>query len=505
MATSKSNSERSSASHHREDCRRSVDLRQSTSQDRSSVARHLVLRDASSGCPPTLFICPVIAAAVTGAAIFLQFFKTSTDKLPKDSVTESYSRSMDVMLQMLWLTGNSTLDPCKDFYRYVCYNYIAVHKEKGFFNTIQSPHLVLQGMSNNEAGRALFAYYRSCIFSQGSPIDAVRNAVRALLQMLYVSLDSTSLRMLIFIMKLNLVYGIHTDPLVYQNFQGRRPALVNYVIDSEEMFNSLSADGPQYLFILSDEYYICADNFDNTDFEKIYTAGLTELSSAINVNITFKEIVEFATQFCSVATYDGLNEANGTILGSIVKGVSSRLWKDIVEEFTHTEVGRVILSPVDVLKHRFNLLTSRSKKPVATALGDGHLLGHHRIVSVNRCAVGDLLFGVDDDCREGAAHAVRCRVGKADAALFSAGLLEKSGSSSPSPATIVFGMDIPQYRFHGNEVVNLTGHLSHLLVHSSWRVTDLSEYMSAGLGGQKSRKLGPLLRIGNLLQRVVYS
>ncbi|KAL3217741.1 hypothetical protein MRX96_050939 [Rhipicephalus microplus] len=368
MATSKSNSERSSASNHREDCRRSVDLRQSTSQDRSSVARHLVLRDASSGCPPTLFICPVIAAAVTGAAIFLQFFKTSTDKLPKDSVTESYSRSMDVMLQMLWLTGNSTLDPCKDFYRYVCYNYIAVHKEKGFFNTIQSPHLVLQGMSNNEAGRALFAYYRSCIFSQGSPIDAVRNAVRALLQMLYVSLDSTSLRMLIFIMKLNLVYGIHTDPLVYQNFQGRRPALVNYVIDSEEMFNSLSADGPQYLFILSDEYYICADNFDNTDFEKIYTAGLTELSSAINVNITFKEIVEFATQFCSVATYDGLNEANGTILGSIVKGVSSRLWKDIVEEFTHTEVGRVILSPVDVLKHRFNLLTSRSKKPVATAL-----------------------------------------------------------------------------------------------------------------------------------------
>ncbi|KAL3237642.1 hypothetical protein MRX96_048182 [Rhipicephalus microplus] len=157
--------------------------------------------------------------------------------------------------------------------------------------------------------------------------------------MLYVSLDLTSLRMLVLIMKLNLVYGIHTDPLVYQNFQGRRPALLSYVIDSEEMFNSLSADGPQYVFILSDEYYICDDNFDNTDFEKIYAAGLTELSSDINVNITFKEIVEFATQFCSVPTYDGLIEANDTILGSIVKGVSSRLWKDIVEEFTHTKVG----------------------------------------------------------------------------------------------------------------------------------------------------------------------
>ncbi|KAL1446990.1 hypothetical protein MTO96_044425 [Rhipicephalus appendiculatus] len=74
--------------------------------------------------------------------------------------------------------------------------------------------------------------------------------------------------------------------------------------------------------------------------------------------------------------------------GSIVSGVSARLWKDIVEEYTDTEVSRVILSPVDVLKHRFALLTSSSMQPVATALVVVHAafvlaLGHEEEKLVN--------------------------------------------------------------------------------------------------------------------------
>ncbi|KAL1445785.1 hypothetical protein MTO96_044822 [Rhipicephalus appendiculatus] len=356
--------EQSPASNRLEDARRSAN----TGQTAPAVATHRVLRVTSSRSDPTLFFCVVFAAAMSGAAIFLQFFKTSTKTSSKDPETHSYSRSMDAMLQMLWRTGNSSLNPCKDFYRYVCYNYIAVHKESPYFDSIQSPSLVLQGMSTNDAGRALFTYYRSCIFRKWTAVDAVKDALGAVLQLLYVSSHVTSLRMLVLIIKLNLAYGIRTDPLVYQNFHGRQPALVGYIIDNDEMYDSLSRDGPQDLFILSDEYNICADDFDSDVLENIYAAGLTELISTIKVNVTFDQILEFAAKFCSVTYNDLYIEANDTVLGSIVNGVSARLWKDVVEEYTDTEVSRVILSPVEILKHRFALLTNSSMQPVAMAL-----------------------------------------------------------------------------------------------------------------------------------------
>ncbi|KAL1471635.1 hypothetical protein MTO96_039830 [Rhipicephalus appendiculatus] len=243
--------EQSPASNRVEDARRSTNPGQMASRHRPAVATHRVLRVTSSRCDLTLLFCPVIAAAVTGAAIFLHFSKTSTEASSKDPETHSYTRSMDAMLQMLWRTGNSSLNPCKDFYRYVCYNYIAVHKESSYFDTIQSPSLVLQGMSSNDAGRALFTYYRSCIFRKWSAVDAVKDALGAVLQLLYVSSHMTSLRMLVLIIKLNLAYGIRTDPLVYQNFHGRQPALVGYIIDNDEMYYSLTRDGPQDLFLLS--------------------------------------------------------------------------------------------------------------------------------------------------------------------------------------------------------------------------------------------------------------
>ncbi|KAH7971571.1 hypothetical protein HPB51_000388 [Rhipicephalus microplus] len=87
---------------------------------------------------------------------------------------------------------------------YVCYNYFDVHTENAYFNAVQSPHLVLQGISSNAAGRALFAYYRSCIFSQRDPADSLKEALRALLQVMYVSLDMTSLQMLVLVIKLSL-------------------------------------------------------------------------------------------------------------------------------------------------------------------------------------------------------------------------------------------------------------------------------------------------------------
>ncbi|KAL3191180.1 hypothetical protein MRX96_019411 [Rhipicephalus microplus] len=368
MVMPNANNEQLHSSNHREDSLRSADSRQTASQHRSPVATSHARRNSSSSCYPSLLFCPVIASAVTGTAIFLQFFNTSTDMLPDDPDTQSYTRIMDAMLQMLWRTGNSTLDPCKDFYRYVCYNYFDVHTENAYFNAVQSPHLVLQGISSNAAGRALFAYYRSCIFSQRDPADSLKEALRALLQVMYVSLDMTSLQMLVLVIKLSLVYGIRTDPLVYQNFQRRQPAVVINIIETDGLYDSLSLDGPQDLFILSDKSDICGNYFDSAAFKKIYSMGLTELITLLNLNVTFNQVVDFAAEFCRV-TNDGSHiKANDAILGSIMNGVSARLWKNIIEGYTNTAVNRLILSPADVLKHRFALLTNRTLQPVAMVL-----------------------------------------------------------------------------------------------------------------------------------------
>ncbi|KAL3190414.1 hypothetical protein MRX96_019336 [Rhipicephalus microplus] len=117
MVMPNTNNKQLHASNHRGDSLRSADSRQTASQHRSPVAASHARWNSPSSCHPSLLFFPVIATAVTGAAIFLQFFNTPTDTLPDDPDTQSYTRIMKTMLQMLWRTGKCMLDPCKDFYR----------------------------------------------------------------------------------------------------------------------------------------------------------------------------------------------------------------------------------------------------------------------------------------------------------------------------------------------------------------------------------------------------
>ncbi|KAH6940163.1 hypothetical protein HPB50_025971 [Hyalomma asiaticum] len=89
---------------------------------RAYAATLRALGDTKANSTVAHFCCPFVATVVTGTVILLHFFRTPADTFSTDQPPYAHHGKIEALLQMLWLTGNSTLDPCKDFYRHVVPN-----------------------------------------------------------------------------------------------------------------------------------------------------------------------------------------------------------------------------------------------------------------------------------------------------------------------------------------------------------------------------------------------
>ncbi|KAL3216595.1 hypothetical protein MRX96_032922 [Rhipicephalus microplus] len=89
----------------------------------------------------------------------------------------------------------------------------------------------------------------------------------------------------------------------------------------------------------------------------------------MGANVTFPDFVNLSVNLCSVASNTSeFVESRRTILNRLIPGVSSMRWVDVVEGFSGSKLGDMVIhSSMDVLRHRFTVLTDKNTQPIALA------------------------------------------------------------------------------------------------------------------------------------------
>ncbi|KAH6937706.1 hypothetical protein HPB50_003679 [Hyalomma asiaticum] len=304
-------------------------------------------------------------AVVAGAAIYLLLARRVI--LDKDTDETEYSGGHESLLQTLWLAGNTSLDPCTDFHRYVCFKYDRIQTPGAFMSSAQKISPALGGLSRNEAGRLLFAYYRSCLSAQWRSEDAGRVAVRAVLQVAKASPSMSSLHLFFTILKLNLAYGLHGNFIIYRSNYGSlplflAPATLRYIRETFDFTDSLLLVIPRVVPFLA--------ALKHTRTRHIIAVALSELQNELDINITATELQKTALDIQEGVPRESIYVQSPTSsLKLVASGVPERLWGDLVERFTGKKIcSWVIHSPLSVLRHRFLHILDTQRQPATVAL-----------------------------------------------------------------------------------------------------------------------------------------
>ncbi|KAH9370669.1 hypothetical protein HPB48_014024 [Haemaphysalis longicornis] len=308
--------------------------------------------------------CQLLSAMAVLMAMLLGF-EPSADDTSQNSPYATSERHIDLLSQ-IWNAGNTSLDPCKDFYLYSCYNIPHEQTSGKFFSISDRTHSVLQGLFHTEAARLLFLYYGSCIKAPSKPERLGRQAIRAVLSMTYVSPDMSHLQVLALILKLNLAYGLHGNIVLFQDQYGTFP----YWLHENLLHEGFSDPGirAETLFVFALPNTLIDDQGWTREFFGPSFADLIEELLHVGVNVTSAQLTEFAAALDPLSGDWVFSRTNLSTLDTLVPGVSTRLWKDMVEAHTARELGETFVhSCLSNLKRRFAALLDKASQPLSTA------------------------------------------------------------------------------------------------------------------------------------------
>ncbi|KAL1414437.1 hypothetical protein MTO96_030286 [Rhipicephalus appendiculatus] len=267
---------------------------------------------------------------------------------------------------MVWFTGNNSLDPCAEFFAYTCHHYRPEHVPNKIFGEIVEARAAPTAVSNNQAGRLLMLYYKSCLRAQLMKEKAGREAVQAFLETTQVGRRLSDDGLFRLIISNTLTCGMHSYVIIVQRGYGKFPSNLPVSLNS---FTWAPKGDPQQLLIVASQPVLSSQQV--TLGGKKYhhfSEALDEYNEAMKMNITLGELSEFAMRLQEEDSDQQYYNSTLRVLDVIVPRVSAEMWQNIIENTTGIALSDMVThSSIERLRHRFSLLLDPAELQVSLA------------------------------------------------------------------------------------------------------------------------------------------
>ncbi|KAK8785089.1 hypothetical protein V5799_008547 [Amblyomma americanum] len=234
------------------------------------------------------------------------------------------------VLQHLFSTVNSSIDPCNSIFSHTCY----VTTSEDYFEPPSLHNDPVGSIPATEAGGALAAYYRACILSlESSNASLGAASANALIDVAKpprgTSLTPQSLAALF--VELSLVYGL---PSAIEFGVGALDDFTPYLkvsLASLPNHKATDASGP---------------------LEMIMVDALDVLNKAFVLQVSMQEVHAFSASLAK-SKADITEKYTFDVLNTMAPDVSASVWKQLLRNFYIGENSTVYSSPIQLLKKKF--------------------------------------------------------------------------------------------------------------------------------------------------------
>ncbi|KAL1414728.1 hypothetical protein MTO96_000846 [Rhipicephalus appendiculatus] len=229
------------------------------------------------------------------------------------------------VLQQLFSAANFSVDPCYSFFGYTCYAFIANRYDAT--EPLSRNTGPLDGFPVTQAGKAVAAYYRACVFSaENDSVSVGRSSADAVISV--------------------------TNPIRGSNITPQ--ALVTLMIDLSLRFGLPSvvhfevctlADSTMCLNI-SLPTLATSPEIDSPTLLEVMTGALEQVNKVFSLAVQIRELQTFLEELDKLKSGGPTERYTANILTDVTSAITASRWKELLADFNVTDNTTVYGVPV---------------------------------------------------------------------------------------------------------------------------------------------------------------